>query len=120
MTVDLKQLRIDRSSDKRPSERKPQRGSRKLLGEAALLVVCASGAIFLITRTPAPHVAVVMVHAEKGAGGSGSEVILNATGYIVPAHKIEVGHHRCLDEVPSSHGLVRSKILRRVHRFRWE
>lgn len=90
MTVDLKQLRIDRSSDNRPSQRKPQRISRKLVGGAALLVVCASGAIFLVTRTPAPQVAVVTVHAEKEAGGSGGEVILNATGYIVPAHKIEV------------------------------
>jgi HlyD family secretion protein len=90
MTVDLKQLRIDRSSNKRPSERKPQRSSRKLLGGAALLVVCASGAVFLVTRTPAPQVAVVTVHVEKEAGGSGGEVILNATGYIVPAHKIEV------------------------------
>jgi HlyD family secretion protein len=90
MTVDLKQLRIDRSSDKRPSERKPQRGSRKLLGGAALLVVCASGVIFLVTRTPTPQVAVVIVHAQKEAGGSGGEVILNATGYIVPAHKIDV------------------------------
>ena len=90
MTVDLKQLRIDRSSEKRPSERKLQRGSKKLLGGAALLVVCASGAIFLVTRTPTPHVAVVTVHAEREAGGSSAEVILNATGYIVPAHKIEV------------------------------
>jgi HlyD family secretion protein len=97
MTVDLKHLRIDRSSDKQPSEKKPQDGSRKLspggrkllLGGAALLVVCVSGAI-LATRTPALQVAVTTVHAENLTGGSGGEVILNATGYIVPTHKIDV------------------------------
>ncbi|WP_035352545.1 efflux RND transporter periplasmic adaptor subunit [Edaphobacter aggregans] len=98
MTVDLKHLRIDRSSDKQPSEKKPHDGSRKLLpggkrlllAGAALLVVCVSGAIFLATRSPALQVAVTTVHAENVTGGSGGEVILNATGYIVPAHKIDV------------------------------
>ena len=82
MTVDLKHLRIDRSSDQQPPEKKPQDGSRKLLpggrklllGGAALLVVCAAGAIFLATRTPALQVAVTTVHAENVTGSSGGRL----------------------------------------------
>ena len=97
MTVDLEHLRIDRSSDAQSSERKPPRSGRNLspvgrkllLGAAALLVVCVSVAI-VATWTPVPNVTVTTVHAENINGASGDTVILNATGYIVPAHKIDV------------------------------
>lgn len=97
MTVDLNHLRIDRSSDKQSSERKPRdgdgkltRGGRRLLvGGAALLVVCVTAAI-LLARTPALRVSVTTVRPESLTGSNGGEVILNATGYIVAAHKIDV------------------------------
>ncbi len=97
MTVDLEHLRIDRSSDVQSSEKKPPRSGRNLsprdrkllLVGAALLVACVSAAI-LATRTPAANVTVTTVHAENMNGANGGTIILNATGYIVPAHKIDV------------------------------
>ena len=96
MIADLKHLRIDRSSDKQQSEKGLPRKNflsshrKLLLSGAALVIVCASMAVFLATRTPALQVAVMTLHAENATGDSGGEVILNATGYIVPAHKIDV------------------------------
>ena len=97
MTVDLEHLRIDRSSDVQSSEKKPPRSGRNLsprgrkllLVGAALLVACVFAAI-VATRTPVPNVTVTTVHAENMNGASGGTIILNATGYIVPAHKIDV------------------------------
>lgn len=98
MTVDLEHLRIDRSADRQSPDKKSQGGNRKvspagrrlLLGGAALLVAGVSVAIILATGTPALQVVVMTVRDENVTGRSGGEVILNATGYIVPAHKIDV------------------------------
>jgi HlyD family secretion protein len=89
MTPELKHLRIDRSpEDCRPEKRSPRGRRLLLLGGAALLVAAAAEATFLAMRTPALRVEVMTVHA-KNAFGEG-DIILNATGYIVAAHKIEV------------------------------
>ncbi len=84
MSTDLKGLRISRE------ERHGSR-SRKVLGFAALAVLLLGGlsAAYLIARPKPAEVEIVRVSAAAAAAGPG--VILNATGYIVAAHKIEVG-----------------------------
>ncbi len=88
MPTDLKDLRIDR-------EDRNSGGSRKLpvvwiVAGTVLLVLLAAGAYGYRTWKTAPEVDTVRVMAVSAAS-AGPGVILNATGYIVAAHKIEVG-----------------------------
>jgi HlyD family secretion protein len=88
MTPELEHLRINRSHEEHPPEKRSRRGRLLLLGGSALLIAFAAGAVFLVTRTPVQHVEAMTVHAENTS--SSGDIILNATGYIVAAHKIEV------------------------------
>jgi HlyD family secretion protein len=88
MPTDLRDLRIDR-------EDRHSGGSHKLAGiwiaaGAVLLVVLAAAAYAYRTWNAALEVDTVRVTAVSAASAAPG-VILNATGYIVAAHKIEVG-----------------------------
>ncbi|MBI4877770.1 MAG: efflux RND transporter periplasmic adaptor subunit [Acidobacteria bacterium] len=89
MDADLQSLRIDR-------EKKRSSGaSRRAIGWAVavvvLLILLAAGHWTWNRLNAAPEVEVLRVRpASFGAAGSGENVILNATGYIIAAHKIQV------------------------------
>ena len=89
MEAELKSLRIDRSK-KRSTE--PSRWATAwILGGIALILLGAAGfyAYGLVTR--ATEVDVMRVRASSaGDSTRAGDVVLNATGYIVAAHKIEL------------------------------
>ncbi len=87
MSEDLRALRIDRSAAPQPA------GGRvwKWMAAAALVVVLLiAGAAALRNLNAAPEVATVRVQAQRAGSSGGGTVVLNATGYIVAAHKIQV------------------------------
>ena len=88
MDAELKSLRIDRSR-KRPE---PSRGIAGWIFAGIALVLLSAGAFYaygMLTR--ATDVDVVRVRASSASDAARSgDVILNATGYIVAAHKIEL------------------------------
>ena len=90
MEPELKSLRIDRSR-KRSST--PSRGIGRWIFGAVALVVVSAGAFYadgMLNR--ATDVDVVRVRAvSDGDAARAGDVILNATGYIVTAHTIELG-----------------------------
>jgi HlyD family secretion protein len=57
---------------------------------AMALVVLVMAGFFVSKLNAAPEVRVMHVHATSSGSSAGTSAILNATGYIVPAHKIEV------------------------------
>lgn len=87
MDEELKSLRIDRSA--RPA----REGSRmfRWLALAGVILAVAAGATFLVAARNAPReVRIIRVHAPAASGGPETSIILNATGYIIAAHKIEL------------------------------
>ncbi len=90
MEDDLKSLRIDRSK-KRSTEPSPWAVRWIIIG-ILIFVLLGAGRFVYGKLNAATEVDVVRVHAPKTPAGSGAEqvVILNATGYIVAAHKIEL------------------------------
>jgi HlyD family secretion protein len=89
MEAELKNLKIDRS--RKRSDEPSKWATRWIIGGVALLLVLGA-ARFAYTRVNAPlEVSVVRVQATGGGSGHAAEgVILNATGYIIAHHKIEV------------------------------
>jgi len=88
MPGDLKDLRIDREE---PSGAGATRRTAVWIAGALLLLVLAAAAFAAYSPGTAPvEVEIVRVKA-AGVGAADPGVILNATGYIVAAHKIEVG-----------------------------
>src|ERR1700693_5234362 len=89
MEAELKSLRIDRSR-KRSSQPSPW-ATGWILGAIALILLSAAGVYVYGLLTRATDVDVVRVHvASAGDAARSGDVILNATGYIVAAHKIEL------------------------------
>src|SRR6202167_1535733 len=89
MEAELKSLRIDRS--RKRSDRPSRWAAAWILGGIALILLSAAGfyAYGLVTR--ATEVDVMRVRASSaGDATRAGDVILNATGYIVAAHKIEL------------------------------
>jgi HlyD family secretion protein len=87
MQAELKSLQIDRTK-KSPAE--PSRWAVRWIIGGVLVFVLLGAARFGYDRlNAATEVAVVRVQAESPAA-AGPGVILNATGYIVAAHRIEV------------------------------
>ncbi len=87
MSADLKDLRISRDA-------KSGGGSHRkwwLAGGVAVVLLAAGGALAFRSLTPAVEVETIRVTAASAAAGAAPGVILNATGYVVAAHKIEVG-----------------------------
>ena len=88
METELKSLRIDRSK-KRSSE--PSHWATRFIIVGILLFVALGAARFIYARlNAATDVDIVRVRAASSAAGGEGNVILNATGYIVAAHKIEL------------------------------
>ena len=89
METELKNLQIDRSQKREPA---PARWAvRWILGGVLLFVLLGVGRFaYDQWSAAAPEVDVVRVRAASTGGPAGSSVILNATGYIVSHHKIEV------------------------------
>ncbi len=87
MDAELKSLQIDRNKKSAPE---PSRWAVRWIIGGVLLFVLLGAARFGYDRLNATtEVAVVRVQAESSAA-AGPGVILNATGYIVAAHRIEV------------------------------
>ncbi len=88
MDSELKSLRIDRSKKRRDE---PSPWAARFIVAGILLFVLLGAARFIYARlNAATDVDIIRVRtASAGPGGEGN-VILNATGYIVAAHKIEL------------------------------
>jgi HlyD family secretion protein len=87
MQAELKALQIDRTNKGQPA---PARWAVRWIIGGVLLFVLLGAARFAYTRlNAATEVEVVRVSAESSAA-AGPGVVLNATGYIVAAHRIEV------------------------------
>lgn len=87
LDTDIGSLKIDRNRKRQPAR------SRKLWWVLAALLVCLVGAWATVFRgnsaLPVETVRVRAVDAGSAAAAGGS-VVLNATGYIVAAHKIQL------------------------------
>jgi HlyD family secretion protein len=87
MEAELRSLQIDRHKKRAPE---PSRWAVRWIVAGVLLFVLLGAARFGYDRlNAATEVAVVRVQAESQAA-AGPGVILNATGYIIAAHRIEV------------------------------
>ena len=90
MDAELKTLQIDRSQ-RRPPETKPSKwAARWILGGVALFVLLGMGRFTYQKLNAATEVETVRVAASNAGASSGAGVVLNATGYIVAHHPIDV------------------------------
>ena len=88
MEAELKGLRIDRTQRKEPAASKW--ATRWILLGVALFLLLGAGRFVYEKVNAAPVVEVQRVKAATSPSASGGAVILNATGYIVAAHRIQV------------------------------
>jgi HlyD family secretion protein len=88
MDAELKGLRIDRNQ-RRGDEPSPW-AVRWIVSGVALFVVLGAGRFLYGQLTAATDVDIVRVHAPAVTAGGENNIILNATGYIIAAHKIEL------------------------------
>ncbi len=89
MEADLKSLKIDRKP-LRHDEPAPW-ARRIILGGIALFVLLGAGAMWYKSANAAIAVTTVRLTAEAPAAGApAGDTVLNATGYVVAAHKIQV------------------------------
>src|SRR5437016_831585 len=88
MDADLKSLRIDRNK-RRPDEPSPW-AVRWILSGITLFVLLGAGRFVYNQLDAATEVDIVRVRAPAATPGGEANVILNATGYIIAAHKIEL------------------------------
>jgi HlyD family secretion protein len=89
MEADLKNLKIDRASKR--SGQPSKWATRWILGGICLLIVLGIARMAYTTMNAPTEVSVVRVQAVSGGGAAAAQgVILNATGYIIAHHKIEV------------------------------
>jgi HlyD family secretion protein len=87
MEAELKSLRIDRS------QRKPDGSkwaARWIVGGVVLFLLLGAGRFAYEKVNAAPVVEVQRIRAASSPSATGGAVILNATGYIVAAHRIQV------------------------------
>src|SRR5450631_305188 len=88
MEAELKSLKIDRSQ-----KRAPERSgwaARWIIGGVILFLLAGAGRYAYSTLNAPLDVEISRVRAASSDAGSGNSVILNATGYIVAHHKIQV------------------------------
>jgi HlyD family secretion protein len=88
MDSEIKSLRIDRSAETHSGG--PRWATRWILIGIALFVLLGGGATVYKKMNSALEVTTARAQAQQTAGGSNQAVILNATGYIIAAHKIQV------------------------------
>ncbi len=86
MDADLESLRIDR---RRPSGEPPRWAVRWIVAGVSLFVLLGAARFLWSRLNAAVEVEVVRV-APAETAGAGPPIVLNATGYIVAAHKIEL------------------------------
>jgi len=91
MDDELKSLRIDRS-EKRAKDQPSPWAVRWILGGVLVFLLLGAGRFAYNKLNAATEVEITRVRAASmgGPGEDGRQVILNATGYIIAAHKIEV------------------------------
>jgi HlyD family secretion protein len=82
MDAELKSLQIDRAA------KQPARAPRWILPAVLLCLLLGAGTFVFARLNAAPEVEIARIRAARVEGGDPS--ILNATGYIVAAHKIEL------------------------------
>lgn len=88
MDAELKSLRIDRTVHR---SKPPSKWSARWIIGGVVLFILAGAARFAYSRlNNAPEVEVRRVAAVRSGAAAEPGVVLNATGYIVAAHKIEV------------------------------
>src|SRR5579872_2816439 len=87
MDADLKSLQIDRSK-RRPADGRKSTGW--ILGLVVLLLLGFGAWAFLGARLDTTPVVEVQRVSAVSAASAPNGVVLNATGYIVAAHKIEL------------------------------
>ncbi|MBM3774895.1 MAG: efflux RND transporter periplasmic adaptor subunit [Acidobacteria bacterium] len=87
MDTELKSLRIDRGQ--RRARERSSWSSRWIIGGVLLLSALGGWRLAMSRLNAAPEVEVVQV-ASTSTAAAGPGVVLNATGYIVAAHKIQV------------------------------
>ena len=88
METQLKDLRIDRSK-RRPDEPSPW-AVRWIIAGVAIFALLGLARFIYAKLNAATEVEIIRVHAAAPVANSGGAVILNATGYIIAAHKIEL------------------------------
>jgi HlyD family secretion protein len=89
MDQDLKGLRIDKS--KKSATGEPSRwASRWIIGGVILFLLLGAGRTVYERLNAAVEVETVRVVASNPVSGGGERVILNATGYIIAHHKIQL------------------------------
>jgi HlyD family secretion protein len=88
MEAELKSLQIDRTKRKSPPGSKW--ATRWIIGGVVLFLLLGVARFAYDKLNAAPVVEVQRVKAATSLSGSGGAVILNATGYIVAAHRIQV------------------------------
>jgi len=88
MTADLQGLRIDKSL--KTGDKPPRWAARWILAGVALFALLGAARFGYNRLTAAVDVEVTRVRAEQLTPGHTERVILNATGYIIAAHKIEL------------------------------
>jgi HlyD family secretion protein len=88
MEAELKSLRIDRTPRKSPSASKW--ATRWIISGVVLFVLLGAARIAYEKLNAAPVVQVQRISAATSPSASGGSVILNATGYIIAAHRIQV------------------------------
>ena len=90
MDAELKTLQIDRAQ-RRPPESKTSRWAvRWIIAGVALFVLLGMARVTYEKLNAATEVETIRVAAASGGGGNGAGVVLNATGYIVAHHPIDV------------------------------
>lgn len=88
MDSEIKSLRIDRSAE--TASGGPRWATRWILIGIVIFVLLGGGATIYKHMNAAVEVTTARAQAQQTAGGSNEAVVLNATGYIIAAHKIQV------------------------------
>jgi HlyD family secretion protein len=88
MDSELKSLRIDRS--KRAQPEPSAWATRWIVGGVLLFVLLGAGRYVYAMLNASTEVDILRVSSTSSGASGGGQVILNATGYIVAAHKIQV------------------------------
>jgi HlyD family secretion protein len=88
MPTELKNLQIDRGK-RRTHEPSPW-AVRWIVAGVSIFILLGAARFIYAKLTEATEVDIVRVHAAAPLSNGGGSVVLNATGYIVAAHKIEL------------------------------
>jgi HlyD family secretion protein len=88
MDSELKSLRIDRS--KRAQPEPSAWATRWIVGGVLLFALLGAGRYVYAMLNASTEVDILRVSSASSGASGGGQVILNATGYIVAAHKIQV------------------------------